>query len=65
MKEAAENLRGKSHFSAPPLVFRPSLPQSVRSSGVDFGDAEKEERSRQVSGPKGFAYAKVNEDLAR
>ena len=41
LKEAAENLRGKSHFSAPPLVFRPSLPQSVRSSGVDFGDAEK------------------------
>ena len=77
----------KSHLSAPPSIFRPCIPQSLRSSGVDFGDAEsvqnpseagddwdrdetpqsprKEERSRQVSGPKGFAYAKVNEDLAR
>ena len=30
----------KSYLSAPPSIFRPCIPQSLRSSGVDFGDAE-------------------------
>ena len=39
LKEAAEQLRGKQQFSAPPSVFRQSQHQSARSSVIEFGDA--------------------------